>query len=626
MINRLNYIALLILLFVCSSVFGGRVFDFGEVVRGSKVSNSFQIINSEKVPLKITRVRPLCTCVKILNYTKSILPGATGEVSLLFNSAKLYGRVSYSIVVHTENRSKSKFRLEIRASIVDDISVSPMRLDLSRALNNNKKIPLEIFVYSRSGKKVPKPEILQLPNWLEATVLDNKTNFVISLIIIKAPPEGLIYSHIKFSLGKGKEYKVLLRGNNNNPLSPPFLRGNNKKIPLTLFSRRNNRDKIQEGINPLSPPLRFDISTSSMTGTNRGNSGIVYINFFFSPNCKKCEEVSRLINFLETKFSNRLKINQFDLQQQKNYELLCVFEDFLDIRKNSPLAVFIGSNSFYGAKTILSGLENAVKEGILSGGVEDWQPSTKVSAKKLVNKRFESFTLAIVLAAGLADGINPCAFATLILFVSMLAVYRRSARDIMVTAIVFALGVMVTYTLLGIFLFSAINFAERLIWLKTGIYIIFGVVCFVLAILSGWDVWQSLYGGKEKKFLLKLPDNFRKRIHDTFHKHAGRKMMYTGIFSAGVIVSLLESVCTGQLYVPTLALMAGNSPTRLRAIILLVLYNIMFIIPLLVLAGIVAFGARTSFLINVFEKYATVGRIIQTVIFLIIGIGVLIMV
>ena len=102
--------------------------------------------------------------------------------------------------------------------------------------------------------------------------------------------------------------------------------------------------------------------------------------------------------------------------------------------------------------------------------------------------------------------------------------------------------------------------------------------------------------------------------------------MYTGIFSAGVIVSLLESVCTGQLYVPTLALMAGNSSTRLRAIILLLLYNIMFIVPLLVLAGIVAFGARASFLINVFKKYATVVRIIQTVIFLIVGIGVLIII
>ncbi len=586
MLQKYFYI---LLLFICPSIFGGQVFDFGEVVRGRKVSNSFQIINSEKVPLKIMRVRPLCTCVKILNYTKSISPGATGEVSLLFNSAKLYGRVSYSIVVHTENRSKSKFRLEIRASVVDDIAVFPMRLDLSSTLNNNKNIPLEIFIYSRSGKKVSKPEILQLPNWLEATVLDNKTNFVISLTITKASPERLIYSHIKFSLGKGKEYKVLLRGN--------------RKKPLTPFKK--------SGINPLTTFVK---------------KGIVHINFFFSPNCKKCEEVTQLINSLETKFSDRLKINRFDLQQQNNYELLCVYEDFLDIRKNSPLAVFIGSNSFYEAKTILFGLENAVKEGILSGGVEDWQPSTKVSANKLINKRFESFTLAIVLAAGLADGINPCAFATLILFVSMLAVYHRSSKDIIVIAIIFALGVMITYSLLGIFLFSAINFAEKLIWLKKGIYIVFGVGCFVLAILSGRDAYQSLYSGKKKKFLLKLPENFRKYIHDTFHKHVGRKIMYIGIFSAGVVVSLLESVCTGQLYVPTLALMAGNSPTRLRAIILLILYNIMFIVPLLVLAGIVAFGARASFLINLYKKQITTVQIIQTIIFLIVGAGILIMI
>jgi len=55
-------------------------------------------------------------------------------------------------------------------------------------------------------------------------------------------------------------------------------------------------------------------------------------------------------------------------------------------------------------------------------------------------------------------------------------------------------------------------------------------------------------------------------------------------FSALVIgftVSILEAACTGQVYVPTIVYILKSTSLRLKALSYLLLYNLMFILPLL---------------------------------------------
>jgi phosphoglycerol transferase MdoB-like AlkP superfamily enzyme len=46
-------------------------------------------------------------------------------------------------------------------------------------------------------------------------------------------------------------------------------------------------------------------------------------------------------------------------------------------------------------------------------------------------------------------------------------------------------------------------------------------------------------------------------------------------------VSILEAVCTGQVYLPTIAFVLKVSHLKAQALAYLVIYNIMFIIPLI---------------------------------------------
>ena len=71
-------------------------------------------------------------------------------------------------------------------------------------------------------------------------------------------------------------------------------------------------------------------------------------------------------------------------------------------------------------------------------------------------------------------------------------------------------------------------------------------------------------------------------------------MVGTGLV-CGVVVTLLDSLCTGQVYVPVLALLAGEAAGwSLRAIVLLALYNLAFIAPLVAVFVLAAFGAGSE--------------------------------
>lgn len=89
-----------------------------------------------------------------------------------------------------------------------------------------------------------------------------------------------------------------------------------------------------------------------------------------------------------------------------------------------------------------------------------------------------------VLLAGLADGINPCAFATVVFLLSLLALVGRTRREVLITGLVFAATVFATYFAIGFGLLSvlreALNFTLLRFWLR----VVVSAGTAVLAVLS----------------------------------------------------------------------------------------------------------------------------------------------
>jgi len=198
-----------------------------------------------------------------------------------------------------------------------------------------------------------------------------------------------------------------------------------------------------------------------------------------------------------------------------------------------------------------------------------------------------------VLVAGLVDGLNPCAFATLIFFVSYLAFMGREGRDVLLAGGAFALGVFLTYLGVG---FGVLKFLATLPFLDAASRWIYGVtaaLCLFLAGGSLYDWWQARRG-KATEMRLKMPNRLRRWVNRTIREGAGAEAFVPVTFGTGVVVSVIELACTGQVYLPTILFVLGVPELQMRAGLYLVLYNLMFILPLVVVFVLAYLGTTSQ--------------------------------
>ena len=84
--------------------------------------------------------------------------------------------------------------------------------------------------------------------------------------------------------------------------------------------------------------------------------------------------------------------------------------------------------------------------------------------------------------------------------------------------------------------------------------------------------------------LLQLPSSFKKRIHASIRTRVRTAALAGSSLVLGFLVSIFEFACTGQVYLPLLGYLA-RMHRQARRLGLLLLYNLCFILPLLVVFG-----------------------------------------
>ena len=92
-------------------------------------------------------------------------------------------------------------------------------------------------------------------------------------------------------------------------------------------------------------------------------------------------------------------------------------------------------------------------------------------------------------------------------------------------------------------------------------------------------------------------------------------MTYLFSILLGILVSIFELVCTGQIYFPTIAYMIKAQTHRMNAIMYLILYNAAFIIPLLVVLVAVTTGMSIKRIEIWFKSHLGLSKIGVTLLF-----------
>ncbi len=95
-----------------------RVFDFGEIKQGEKVSHDFKLTNTGKSNLILRKIRASCGCTAIQPEKTVIAPGESTKVVSEFNSRGMSGRQNKSVTIYSNDPKKSTLLLRLSGTVV----------------------------------------------------------------------------------------------------------------------------------------------------------------------------------------------------------------------------------------------------------------------------------------------------------------------------------------------------------------------------------------------------------------------------------------------------------------------------------------------------------------------------
>jgi cytochrome c biogenesis protein CcdA len=187
-------------------------------------------------------------------------------------------------------------------------------------------------------------------------------------------------------------------------------------------------------------------------------------------------------------------------------------------------------------------------------------------------------TLGTVIVTGLIDAINPCAIGVLILMISVLLGSKTSTRRMVFLGSVYIFGVFITYLLAGLGLMY--YFATLPLAVTEYISITVGTFIILAGILEIKDFFW--YG---KGFSLHIPVYFANKI-----QKYSTNVTVPGLLLLGAFVSAVELPCTGGPYLAIITLLSQYFD--FTAFLMIVLYNIIFVSPLIIILLMVASGTK----------------------------------
>jgi thiol:disulfide interchange protein len=115
----------------------------------------------------------------------------------------------------------------------------------------------------------------------------------------------------------------------------------------------------------------------------------------------------------------------------------------------------------------------------------------------------------------------------------------------------------------------------------------------VLAILTFRDFGRA-QKGQPSDMTLRLPMSLRRRINKVIRESSQMRAFVGVAFFTGFLVSLLELACTGQVYLPTIIYVMSQPDLAAQAFLYLLLYCLMFILPLVVVFVLSYFGTSSE--------------------------------
>lgn len=329
------------------------------------------------------------------------------------------------------------------------------------------------------------------------------------------------------------------------------------------------------------------------------------VRVFHSPRCKAClKTIHDIIPPVAKKYGDRLAWEYVDTTDPENYKCFLRLPREAGQAVSTPTIV-IGRRIMAGMTEAADSLDKTVQEELEAAA----KPLSLEQCPVDLLERFKKFGAMAVIGAGIIDGINPCAFTVIVFFVSFLSVMGYKRRETAWIGAAYAFAVFATYLVLGFGFFRALYYFKFFYLFSKIIYIVIGVLSLFLGGVAIRDYILYKKTGNTEEMALQLPAFIKKRIHSlvgSYYRKEKKDQSRTllglvgSALAVGFLVSLLEAVCTGQIYLPTIIFVLKEGTLRAKALFYLIAYNVMFILPLILVLVLALTGVSSQ----QFETYA----------------------
>ncbi len=321
--------------------------------------------------------------------------------------------------------------------------------------------------------------------------------------------------------------------------------------------------------------------------TNEVNT--VDLHMFYGQGCPHCSKLRLFLEDMQSEYSSLVVHEHEVYHDQQGRELFGEMATNYGREISGVPTVFIDDKVIVGFSNELG--ENIETEINRCLTTDCGDPADKTSShnveeitgdssptpeEKGVTK---SLTIPIVVSAAAVDAINPCAFAVLIILMTA-ALSIANKKRALKFGLAFTVSIYISYFLIGLGLFSALQATG----ISHGFYIVVTVLAVIVGLLNVKDYFW--YG---KGFLMEVPLSWR----PTMKKLLRSATSPWGAFLVGFAVSLFELPCTGGPYIVILGLLA-KEVTRSTGILYLLLYNLVFVAPLIILSLIIYKGLSST--------------------------------
>jgi hypothetical protein len=97
------------------------------------------------------------------------------------------------------------------------------------------------------------------------------------------------------------------------------------------------------------------------------------------------------------------------------------------------------------------------------------------------------------------------------------------------------------------------------------------------------------------------------------------RLLFLSAIMTGFLVTILEAVCTGQTYLPTISFILKMSPLKAQAFSYLLLYNFMFVIPLVAILFCAVLGFTSQEFSGFLKKRLSLIKLLMAILFFGLG-------